>query len=142
MSAPEPSDPMLKAAVRYVAGSGLALALVAFAAFDFRTALSVLAGGLLATSNLAVFVRVGEAFLTRQGNTAPWSVVAVMKLVLLFGAVWLLLRNGAVNGLALAAGYAALPLGITVASLFGPRPVDYDESTGPKDADGKGPKAG
>jgi hypothetical protein len=136
MSDPDRADPMLHAAVRYVAGCGVALAVVALAAFDVRTAAGVLAGGLLATANLAVFVRVGEAFLTRRGNTAPWGVVAVMKLLLLFGAVWLLLRNGAVPGLALAAGYASLPLGITICSLFGPRPPDDD----PRDDGGARPQ--
>ncbi len=38
--------------------------------------------------------------------------------------VWIILRSGLVSGLSLAAGYAALPFGITVATLFGPKPPE------------------
>jgi hypothetical protein len=48
--------------------------------------------------------------------------VAVLKLVLLFAGVWMVLKSGVVSGLSLAVGYAALPLGITLASLLGPKP--------------------
>ena len=54
----------------------------------------------------------------------------MLKLVVLFGAVWMILRYELVPGLALAAGYAALPIGITLATVFGPRPVDADEGNG------------
>jgi len=47
--------------------------------------------------------------------------VAVLKLLLLFGGVWIILKSGVVSGLSLAAGYAALPFGVTFASLFGPK---------------------
>jgi hypothetical protein len=67
----------------------------------------------------------------RQGRTAPWGVVALLKLLTLFGGVWLLLERGVVSGLSLAAGYAALPFGITLASLFGPKPPETDADATP-----------
>ena len=55
---------------------------------------------------------------------APWAVIAVLKLVVLLGGVWLLLRSGLVSGLSLAVGYSSLILGITLGTLFGPKPPD------------------
>jgi hypothetical protein len=106
---------------------GLCLAVVGFAVAGARAGAGVAVGAVIATLNLAVFARVGQAFVSRKGNTAPWGVVALLKMLLLFGGVWLILKTGAVSALSLVAGYAALPIGITVASLFGPRPADTSE---------------
>jgi hypothetical protein len=108
----------------------LCLSVGAFAFFGWRSALGVLVGGLLATANLAIFARIGQAFIARKGRTAPWGAIAMIKLVALFGGVWLILKSDLVSGLALAVGYASLPVGITVGSLFGPKPDD-DEPAPP-----------
>ncbi len=121
-----PGDAPMRAAIVSVFFSGLCLSLVAFAVFGIKTGLSALLGGILATLNLLVFARVGQAFMERKGNTAPWGVVAVLKLVLLFGGVWFVLKSDLVSALGLACGYAALPLGVTIASLFGPTMPDAD----------------
>jgi len=123
---PAPGSAPMRAAIVSVFFCGLCLSLVAFAVFDVQTGLSALLGGILATLNLYVFARVGQAFMERQGNTAPWGVVAILKLLLLFGGVWFVLKSGTVSALGLACGYAALPLGVTIASLFGPRMPDAD----------------
>jgi hypothetical protein len=123
-------DAPMRAAIVSVFFSGLCLALAAFAFFGVHTGFSALVGGLLATANLAVFARVGQAFMERKGNTAPWGMVAVLKLLLLFGGVWFVLKNGLVSGLGLAAGYAALPFGVTIASLFGPKMPDAEPPPG------------
>jgi hypothetical protein len=117
-------DAQMRAAVIAVALSGLCLALGALAFFGGRTALGVAIGGAIATVNLLVFARLGDAFLGRKGKTAPWTVIAMLKLVVLFGGIWMILSSGVVSGLSLAAGYGALPLGITLGSLFGPKPPD------------------
>jgi hypothetical protein len=117
----------MRAAVIAVALSGLCLALGALAFFGGRTALGVAIGGGIATVNLLVFARLGDAFLGRKGKTAPWTVIAMLKLVVLFGGIWMILSSGVVSGLSLAAGYGALPLGITLGSLFGPKPPDDTE---------------
>lgn len=121
-------DAPMRAAVVYVLVSGFALAFLGLAVFDLRTAAGALLGGLLATANLAVFARLGEAFLAndKRRPTLPWVPVAMLKLVVLFGSVWLILKHDLVPGLALAAGYAALPIGITLSTVFGPKPVDGD----------------
>jgi hypothetical protein len=129
---PEPTDSGdvgdagMRAAIVSVLGCGLCFAVAGAAFFGVRAGFGVLVGALLATGNLYVFARVGEAFVSRKGNTAPWALVALLKLVVLFGGVWLILKSGVVSGLSLAAGYAALPFGVTIASLFGPKPSEDD----------------
>lgn len=114
----------MRGAVIAVAVSGAALALLGVALFDARAGVGVALGGALATANLAVFARLGDAFLGQKGSSAPWAAIALVKLVFLFGGVWLILKNDFVPGLALAAGYGALPIGITFGFLFGPKPPD------------------
>jgi hypothetical protein len=112
----------MRAAIYCVGGFAVIFGVIAVAVVDVRTGVGVSVGGAIATLNLFVFARVGQAFVTRGGNTALWAMVALVKLVLLFGGVWILLKNELVSGLSLAAGYAALPAGITFASFFGPQP--------------------
>jgi hypothetical protein len=117
-------DPTMKAAVRGVALSAAALTAVALLAFGVRPALGVGAGGAIATVNLIVFARMSEAFLARRGTAVPWGIVGILKLTLLLGGVWLIIRHDIVGAGWLALGYGSLPLGITLGSLFGPKPVD------------------
>lgn len=121
---PEGNDASMKAAILSVAITGAVLALGALAAYGGRAALGVAIGGAIATANLAVFARIGQAFVSRRGNTAPWAVIAVVKLVALLGGVWLILKSNIVSGLALTIGYGSLPIGITLGSLFGPKPPE------------------
>jgi ATP synthase I chain len=123
---PRQSEAQMRAAITSVFFSGLCLAVAALAFFGVKAGLSALLGGILATLNLYVFARVGQAFMERKGNTAPWGLVAVLKLLVLFGGVWFVLKSGMVSALGLAAGYASLPLGVTIASLFGPKPPEAD----------------
>lgn len=143
---PGQSHAQMRAAITSVFFSGLCLAVAAGAFFDLKAGLSALLGGILATLNLYVFARVGQAFMERQGNTAPWGVVALLKLLVLFGGVWFVLKSGMVSALGLAAGYAALPLGVTIASLFGPKPPDADPPSRQSARRGRdviqGPRAG
>ena len=122
-------DATMIAAMRAVALTAAAFAVITLIAFDFQHAISVAAGGAIATVNLMVFARVGQAFVARKGMSAPWFVIGALKLVLLLGGVWLLIKSGLVSGLWLAVGYGALPVGITLGSLFGPRPPDDAETT-------------
>jgi len=121
-------DGPMRAALIGVVGAAVLLSLGALAAAGGRFALGVAIGGALAPLNLWVFAQVGEAFLSRKGRTAPWAAIAVVKLIVLMGGVWLILRSGIASGLSLALGYAALPMGITVGTLFGPKPPDDDGS--------------
>jgi lipopolysaccharide export LptBFGC system permease protein LptF len=125
----EYSRQAMRGAVIAVAVSGAALAVLGFALFNARVGLGVILGGALATANLYVFAKLGDAFLGQKGNAAPWALIALVKLVFLFGGVWIILKNDFVPGLALAAGYGALPIGITFGFLFGPKPPDDDTET-------------
>lgn len=126
----EGNDAPMNAAIWSVAGTGVVLSLAAVAAYGARAGLGVAFGGAIATANLLVFARIGQAFLGRRGNAAPWAVIAVIKLVALLGGVWLILRSNVVSGLALTIGYGALPIGITLGSLFGPKPPETTPDAG------------
>lgn len=53
----------------------------------------------------------------RRGGAA-WGVFAILKILVLFGGIWLLLTRGVVDPIPLVVGYGVLPLGIVAASLF------------------------
>jgi hypothetical protein len=125
-------DGTMRAVVLSVAGSAVVMTLIALVWFDARAALGVAVGGAIATANLYVFARIGEAFIARRGRTAPWAVIAVLKLLVLLGGVWLILKSGVVSPLSLAIGYASLVVGITLGTLFGPKPPG-DAEPGPDD---------
>lgn len=124
-------DPSLVAAVKGVAVCAVILCIGALVGFDGRTALGVGLGGLLATLNLVAFVLIGRGFLAQQGRSAPWAIVGGIKLLALIAAGWLIIRSGMVSALALAAGYGALPIGITIGSLFAKKADDYEDSDAP-----------
>lgn len=129
-------DATLRAAVKGVAITAIGLTLAVLLSFGVRPAIGVGVGGALATANLLFFSRMSEAFLARRG-TVPWGILGVVKLVLLLGLVWLLIRNELVGAGWLALGYASLPIGITLGSLFGPKPPESSppEGTGAAGAD-------
>jgi len=125
----------MRAAIWSVCISAGALTFAALAVFGGRAALGVAFGGAIASANLVVFVRVVQAFLGQRtrAQTVPWAALVMLKLILLFGGVWLILKSGIVDPLALAVGYGALPLGITLGTLFGPKPPDdYDDQAHPE----------
>lgn len=117
-----PVDKTLRATYVFVGGAGAAITALTAALGGGRAALGAAIGALLATLNLWVFAQVVRAFLERRETSAPWAVVAALKLVLLLGAVFLIVRTGYVSPAALGIGYGALPVGIVLAGLFGPRP--------------------
>jgi len=119
-----PGDARMRASIRSVLGVGLCFAVLGSGLDGLRTGFGVAVGAAIAAANLWVFARVGQAFVSRKGNSAPWVVIALLKMALLFGGVWLILRTGVISALSLFAGYAALPVGLTVASLFGAPPED------------------
>src|SRR5689334_1471440 len=98
---PGTADKTMKAAILSVGMIAAALAFSALVIFDARSALGVAVGGAIATANLYVFARIGEAFLSDRG-AGPWVAVAIVKLVFLFGGVFLLIKSGVVSGIALA----------------------------------------
>ena len=128
-------DATMRAAIISVALSALVMALGALAAYGPREALGVAIGGAIAVANLYIFARVGDAYTGRRGRTAPWALIAIVKVTILLGGIWLILKTGVVPPLALMAGYASLIVGITIGSLFGPQPPE-DEEPGTKSTPG------
>ena len=49
---------------------------------------------------------------------AAWGAFAVVKILVLFGGIWILLTRGLVDPISLVVGYGVLPLGIVASSLF------------------------
>ncbi len=111
-------DPALKAAVKVVAITGLVLTAGAAVFTDFHSAVGVFLGGALATLNLVILIRLGEAFLEQNGGRTPWAIIGVLKLVGLFAAVYLILKRGDISPMALVVGFGSLPIGITISGLF------------------------
>jgi hypothetical protein len=114
-------------AVRAVAVAGALFAAASLAVFGPRAALSVAAGGALATANLLALARVVGAILpesaegARAQSRGSWVLLAGLKLVGLFVVLWLLLRYAGLSPLAVAAGFGALPIGIAIGSLVSDR---------------------
>lgn len=53
----------------------------------------------------------------KRGGTA-WGVFGLLKILLLFGGIWILLTRGLVDPIPLVVGYGVLPLGIVASSLL------------------------
>jgi hypothetical protein len=117
-------DPALTAAFWAVGGVGLVASGVSFAAYGLGTAFSVLAGALVAFANLWVHARVVKMYLAGGGRV--WAVIGLVKVTLLFGLIYLLVRRDVVSVMPLIAGYGALPLGI-LASHLRPQPGPVTE---------------
>ena len=51
-------------------------------------------------------------------GAAAWGLFGVLKLVVLFGGIYILLTKGLIDPMPLVVGYGVLPLGIAASSLF------------------------
>jgi hypothetical protein len=100
--------------VALIAATG---ALISGLIFGFRTLLGVAAGGTLATLNLWAITVVARGYMGKLNPNVPWALVGILKLMVLFAAVFALLKYGYVEPGALFVGYGALPLGIAGAQL-------------------------
>jgi hypothetical protein len=107
----------LSAAIAAVAMVGIVIGVLAGVLSGSRALLGTGLGSLLATLNLWVIARIGRAFISPRGTRLPWSLIALTKFSVLFGAVYLLVSRGWVDTLPLLIGYAALPVGIVAAQL-------------------------
>lgn len=117
----------VRAALWVMGISGALFAAAGSAVFSWQAGLSAGIGALIAATNLYVLARVvlaiakdtaegGRSDDARRG-TRLWVVIAVLKLAILFGGVYVLIRFGAVQPLALAVGLGTLPIGIAMSSL-------------------------
>jgi hypothetical protein len=115
-------DGSINGALWCVAGVGLLLTVGAPFLFGVRGIVSSALGALLAVVNLWAIARLVRGFLGR-GAKASWAPLAMLKLVLIFGLLALVLKQGLAEALPLAYGYAALPLGIVLAQLKAASPA-------------------
>ena len=137
--APEGPDTSTGAAV-VAAGLGVALTIGAIAVFGPHAALSVGLGAAIAVVNLVTMRAIIRALLKapavdadaetdpkaevdhvaegKRGGAA-WGAFAVVKILVLFGGIWLLLTRGIVDPMPLVVGYGVLPMGIAASGLFG-----------------------
>jgi len=86
-----------------------------------KVARSVAIGAAIAVGNLWVLAQMVRGFLSRKGAVAPWTLIAVLKFVVLFGAMYVLVKARVLDLLPCAFGFGALPVGIVVGELFGRR---------------------
>jgi len=115
----------LGASVRATAVAAVVLAIAAAFAVDPWWAIGTLIGGMLATANLVLFIRIVETFVSQSqaGKAVPWAMLWALKLLGLFLCVFVILRRGDVSALSFVLGYGALPIGIALSSLISKPPA-------------------
>ena len=122
-TAASPSDDagLVRAALVSAAAAGALLTAGGAALGGWRTLIGVALGAAAAVANLWVLARMVRAFVADDGRQRSWTLVALVKLLLLLAGMWLLVRAGVAQPIALGVGFAALPLGIVAAQLRAPR---------------------
>jgi hypothetical protein len=114
-------DARTRTALVGVTAFGALFAVFAACGWGARPALSVLAGVAIAVANLYGLARILGALVglraSQDPNAGIWGVLAIVKVLGLFGVVWLLMSARLVDPFALVVGWIALPVGIAVASL-------------------------
>jgi ATP synthase I subunit len=130
---PRRFDSRLRVSIAAVAFAGAALALGGALLDGPSAGLSIGAGAALASINLWGLARIIVALLPdhRAGaeaqSRAGWALVAALKLGVLLGAVWLLLRESIVSPLCLLAGFLSLPIGIAIGALVSDRSAPSED---------------
>jgi hypothetical protein len=114
-------DPRTRTAIVGVAAFGALFVIGAGCGWGLRAAISVAVGVLIAVANLYGLARILGALLGARAGEDPnagiWGVLAVVKVVGLFGGVWLLMTSHLVDPVGLVVGWGSLPIGIAIASL-------------------------
>jgi hypothetical protein len=129
---PAAPDPTMRWALYSVAVVATLVAGGVLLGMGVRAGLGAALGGAIAVANLAIFSRVVRGLLAGGRERRLWGLVGIAKIFVLFGGLWLLLRSEVVPGITLVLGYGALPVGLTLAGLLGPRPNEGgDEGEGP-----------
>lgn len=131
MSEPRPpetpeADDGIARSVKAAAILGAAFSLAALGLYGARAACSVLVGAAIAIVNLVTMRAIVRALVRvpkehegaeRRGGVA-WGLFAALKMLLLFGGIWILLTRQLVDPMPLVVGYGVLPLGIAASALW------------------------
>lgn len=126
-SAPNGTDPRMRAAIVAVAVVGACFTAFAAFAFSLGTAFSVGVGATIATLNLWILARIMRALMPAEGENAQpgankgWALAALLKMLGLFAGVWILMSRHLVEPLPLLCGFGALPIGIAIGSMVSDR---------------------
>jgi ATP synthase I chain len=141
-------DPRMRTAIIGVAAIGAMFAIGAIAGWGTRAGVSVAVGGLIAVANLYGLARIVSALLGArveenagaEPGSGIWGLFAILKVIGLFGGVWLLLGSHLVDPIGLIVGWGALPIGVSIGSFLGDK---GDRSMAPraKEAPPAGPPA-
>ena len=141
---PEDGSRDVARAAKVSAALGVIFSVGALALCDLRTAAGVFIGAAIAVANVVTMRAIIRALVQapedekaekpeadrpnpsesehksagRRGGVA-WGVFAVLKILVLFGGIWLLLTRQMVDPMPLVVGYGVLPLGIAASSLLG-----------------------
>lgn len=115
-------DARLVSALVAVALTGVVMAVTALFVWGSRLAVSVEAGGVIAASNLYVLSRIVHGMTSLGwggdgGGGGAWGVIAMAKMVVLFGGIWWAMSRGLVDPLGLVVGYGSLPIGIAIGAI-------------------------
>jgi hypothetical protein len=110
-------DPRFVTAMVAVLSLGALMAITAELSWGARMALSVGAGAAIAASNLYVLSRIVGAMIAGGAGAGAWGVIAFMKMLILFGGIWMMMTRGLVDPMGLLAGYGSLPIGIVIGSI-------------------------
>jgi hypothetical protein len=111
------SQGALRIALWSVALVGASGAMLAGIVGGLRPMLSLSAGALLAFTHLWLIALVIRGRAGQLSPNVPWGLVGVLKFVVLFGAMYVLVKSHWVEVLPLFIGYGALPLGIVAAQM-------------------------
>jgi hypothetical protein len=130
------TDGPVMAAIVATAATAVALCIGALVGWGWAAARGAAAGGLLATINLWVLARV-MAGVVAPGRRLLWGLLAISKFFALLAGAALLLVSGIAPPLAIVVGLGALPVGLVLGSLLGPRPGDDARDTVPRPASGR-----
>jgi hypothetical protein len=123
-------DARLTATFLTVGASGAALVALEAALSGQVAAFSAAMGAVTAISNLYVLSRIVAAVAipyadARTNAGFVWGVIALGKIMMLFGGLWLLMTRHLVDPIPLVVGYGSLPIGIAIGAVV-------SDKTGPR----------
>jgi hypothetical protein len=115
-------DERLVMAFRAVALSGALLTAGAALGYGTGAATSVAMGWLTALANLYVLTRIVGAMAVpyedaKTNGAFAWSVIALGKMMVVFGGLWFLMTRHLVDPISLVVGYGSLPIGIAIGAV-------------------------
>jgi hypothetical protein len=140
-------DPRTRTAIVGVAAMGALFAIGASTGWGVRAGVSVAIGALIAVANLYGLARIVGALLGTRGahgegdpNSGMWGLLAILKVIGLFGVIWFLLSFQLVQPIGLVVGWGALPIGIALGTFVSDK-SERPPSARAKEAPPAGPPA-